>query len=174
MQYLHVLALILMQPLDENIEYRVRIGLNPELIVNICRKLRLVVPLDGSPLVAEVSIFKEGLQPAQPLDVADPGRADTCRQQLGKTGIAQYHPAPGRDSVGLVGKLFRTQHIKIVEHAGLQKFRVERRHAVDGMAPQRGQVRHAHGLLAVGPVFIDQREAFDATRIARELLAHIV
>jgi len=44
-----MLALILVQPLDENIEHRVRIDLNPLLIVNICRELRLVVPLDDSP-----------------------------------------------------------------------------------------------------------------------------
>ena len=86
-QYLQVLALILMQPLDENIKHRVRISLNPQLFVNICRELRFVIPLDGSPLVAKVSIFKERLQPAQSLDVADPVRATRAVSSSASRGL---------------------------------------------------------------------------------------
>src|ERR1019366_2580232 len=48
-QHLQVLALVLVQPLDQHIEDRLRIGGNTQSVVNISGELQLVVPLDSAP-----------------------------------------------------------------------------------------------------------------------------
>ena len=133
---------------------------------------------DTAPLGAEVRVLGQRLELAQVLQVAHPLVADALRDAMGEPRIGQHHPAPRRHAIGLVGELLqrdsrgfdstiqrrgvtplvllRTSPAtvrEVAEHVTLEQLRMQRGHAVDGMAADAGEMRHAHVALAG---FVDQ------------------
>ena len=105
----------------------------------------------------------------QLVEVGDPALADCAGNQPRQARIAEHHPASRRHAIGLVLEFLGPQLVEIAQHVGLQQLRVQRRHAIDGMAAHAGQVRHAHIALAA---LVDQRHARQALLIAQEADAH--
>src|ERR1035441_7665706 len=94
---------------------RLGIGQYSELTLYVCRKLRFVVPLDDSPFLAKIRIFNDGLETAQPFNVADPCRANTRGEQFRQALIAKHHPSAGGDPVRLVREFLGSERIKIMQ-----------------------------------------------------------
>ena len=78
-----------------------------------------------------------------------------------RPGLLEHHPAAGSHAVGHVAEKLRVDLVEIPQHRLFQKFGVQRGDAVDRVAADRGQVRHAHVPLAA---FVDDRQARDALR----------
>ncbi len=75
-------------------------------------------------------------------------------------------PAPRRDAVGHVDEALGPQAGEVGEDGLHQQLRVQRRHAVDLVAADDRQVRHAHAALAV---LVDQRQPAQELVVARPL-----
>ena len=91
--------------------------------------------------------------------------------ELREAGIAHGDEAPRRDAVGHVAKFFRPQLGEIAQHGLLQQLGVELRDAVDRVAADAREMRHAH---VAWPVFIDEREPREARVVAGKSGAHFV
>ena len=91
--------------------------------------------------------------------------------RAGKPRVAQDHPAPGGDAVGHVVEFFRLQLVEIAQHGLLEELRVQRGHAVDGMAADAGQMRHAHILLAA---LVDERQPRQTLVVPGKAHPHLV
>ena len=91
---------------------------------------------------------------AEPLQIVNPVDAEPRCEQLSEARIGKDHPAPGGDAVGLVGEFLRRELVEVAQHMGLEQLGMQRGHAVDGMAAECGQMRHAHVFFAV---FVDER-----------------
>ena len=85
--------------------------------------------------------------------------------------VAQHHEAARRDAVGHVVEPLRPQLGEVVQHGLLQQRRVQRGDAVDGVAADGREVRHAHVLVAG---LVDQRHPRDARVVAGIALPHLV
>ena len=70
MQDLQMLALVLVQSLDQHIEHGCRIGSDGEAILNVVREPCLVLQLDGSPLLVQFAVGR----PAAQAGAASPDR----------------------------------------------------------------------------------------------------
>ncbi len=123
MQDLQVLALVLVDPLDQHVEHGLGIGGHAQPVVDIRRELELIVALDGAPLVAEVRVVGQRLEAAQFFEVVDPSLAEPRGKQLREARIAEHHPAPRGDAVGLVGELLRRERVEVAQHAGFEQAR---------------------------------------------------
>ena len=85
--------------------------------------------------------------------MGEPPLANAAINQGGEAGVAEGDPAARSDAIGDIAELFGHQLVKVVEHSFLKEFRMQSRDAIDGMAPDTGQIGHPHG--AIAP-FIDQ------------------
>ena len=72
--------------------------------------------------------------------------------------IAEGHPSPRRHAVGDVEELPRRDRVEVLEHGLLEQFGVHGRHAVDRVAPDRREMRHADVSAAA---FVHDRQALD-------------
>jgi hypothetical protein len=85
-QELQVLALVLVQALDQHIEHGVGIDAMPS--DRECRReLQLVVPLDGAPFFAQLQVVGHRLQAAQLFEVVDPARARRAVSSCASRGL---------------------------------------------------------------------------------------
>ena len=171
-QDVQVLALVFVDALDLHVEDRGRIDDDAGALLDQTGQRGLVGVLDLAPLGAEIRVVDQRLELAQ----LRTGRGSSsspmrCVMQCARRGFDEHHPAPRRHAVGLVGELLRPQLGEVVEHVALEQLGVQRRDAVDGVAADAGQVRHAHVALAG---FIDERQARDALLVAEEGHAHFV
>ena len=91
--------------------------------------------------------------------------------ELREAGIAQSDEAPRRDAVGHVAELLRPQLGEIAQHRLLQQLGVELRDAVDRVAADAREIRHAH---VARPAFIDEREPREPRVVAGKSGAHFV
>ena len=73
-----------------------------------------------------------------------------------RPGIRLLQPAPHGDAVRDVGEALRPQLREVGEDRFAHQPRVQLRHAVDAMAADHRQVRHAHAPVAF---LVDQRHA---------------
>ena len=170
-QHVEVLALVLVDPLDLNVEQPVGVQLDAGRRADVVGEPRLVGTLDLSPLAAERGVVDERLEPAQPVQVGQPAVADRVVEQLAQAGVGQRQEPPRRDPVGLVGEPLRPHLVEVLEHALLEQLGVQRGDAVDRVAADGGQVRHPHALAAV---LADERHAPQPVVVAGELRAHLV
>ena len=111
-----------------------------------------------------------GFELAQLFQVVNPTVAEARGEQVREAGIGEDHPAAGRDAVGLVGELLRSELVEIAQDVALEQLGVQRRDAVDGMAADGGQMRHAHVALAG---FVDDGEAAQAVFVAGKAGANV-
>jgi hypothetical protein len=85
-QHLQVLALVLVQPLDQHVEHGLGIDGDAQPLLNVGGQLQLVVPLDGSPLLGEARGRRPAAPAAQLFQIA-PSPRPAARQQLGQPGL---------------------------------------------------------------------------------------
>ncbi len=89
-----MLALVLVNPLDLNVEQPVGVEFDTGRRPDVVGKTRLVGPLDLAPLTAERGIVDERLEAAQLDEVRQPALADRLVEQL-----TQARVRPVRGSV---------------------------------------------------------------------------
>ena len=166
-QDVQVLALVLVDALDLHVEQRVRIDRRCRCAArDQLGEVALVGALDLAPLRAERRVVRERLELAaarsrsliQPSPIAS-------RDQTRQPRIAQHHPAARRHAVRLVAEPLRPQLVEVLQHVLLQQLRVQLRHAVDRVAADAREVRHAHVALAV---LVDQRQAREPLLVAEK------
>jgi hypothetical protein len=112
-------------------------------------KLLLIGALDGAPFGAKDFILGERFEQFQLFEILDPSAADRLADQRGKARIGQRHPSSRRHAVGLIAELLRPQRMKVLQHVLLQQFRMKFCDAVDGVAADTGEMRHAHVALTM-------------------------
>ena len=87
-QHVEVLAFVLVDPLDLNVEHPGRIQLDVGRRVQVFREPCLVGALDVSPSLAELGVIDERLQPAQPVQLHQPAVADRLVESVRSPGLA--------------------------------------------------------------------------------------
>ena len=86
--------------------------------------------------------------------VVEEALAQRLHQQLGQMRIGLVKPAAEGDAIGLVADAVGEDLVQVAEHGLLDQFRMQRRHAVDLVRAEEGQMAHAHMAAAV---LVDQR-----------------
>ncbi len=127
--------------------------------------------LDVAPAGAKLRVLGQRFERLQLRKILDPAIADVFRNELRQFRIGQHHPAPRRHAVGFVAELLRPHFIEVLEDVALEELRVQGGDAVDGMAADTGEVRHAHVALAA---FVDDGHAGDARLVAEIANPHLV
>ena len=131
----------------------------------------LVCELHVAPLLLKLRVVRERLECAQPVRVLQPAVADARGDELREAGIAHGDEPARRDAVGHVAKFSRPQLGEIAQHGLLQQLGVELRDAVDRVAADAREVRHAH---VAWSAFVDEREPRESRVVAGKSGAHFV
>ena len=100
-----------------------------------------------------------------------PTVADGVRDQLRESGIAKRDEASRGDAIGHVTEFLRPELGEIPHDGLLEQLGVKLRDAVDRVAGDSGEIRHAH---VPRPAFIDERESRDPSVVAGKFRPHIV
>ena len=95
MQHLEQLTLVLVQPLDHDIEQRSGVYFHPGQLPHKSGQILFVLLFDLAPGLPELRVIGVGLELRELLQVAQPSVADARRDQLGQAGIRQPHEAAG-------------------------------------------------------------------------------
>ena len=167
-QDIQQLTLILVQTLDLYVEDGVGVEHHTALPSQIGGKAALVLLLDGLHALQNSLVVLVLLQAQDGIgmdEVVVP--AGALPHQSVQLGVDLGQPAAVVDAVGHVLELLRMHGICIVEHVLLQDLRVQRGHAVDGIAGADAQVGHAD--LAVP----DDGHLGDLVHIAAEVLLQL-
>ena len=139
-----MLALVLVQSLHLYVEERERVYREAGAIVDGGCQVALVVGLHRVPVLLESGIGSERLQPFDAvLEMGDPLGADVAGDERRQPWIAQRDPAPRRHAVGHVQELLRRDAVEVGEHRLLEQLSMQCGDAVDRVAADRRQVRHA-------------------------------
>ena len=140
-----MLALVLVQALDLDVEERVWRHVDAALGLDDGGKVHLVGALDRHELLLESGVVRLLFQPAQPVEIGHPIMvAEGFRDRGGQARVALQQPAARRDAVGLVLEFSRIERVELREEVLLQQRGVQRGHAVDRVRAGDGEVRHAH------------------------------
>jgi hypothetical protein len=166
-QHVEQLALVLVHALDLHVEQAVRIDLNREFTQDVVGQAALVLLLGQAHGIVERGFVGQLAQPDQLVQVAPPVRADAVVDQLGQGPVGLGQPSPRGDAIGLVAKALGKQAREIREDGLAHQLAVQRRDAVDLVARQDAQVRHAH---AARSVLVNQRDAAQQVGLARMAL----
>ena len=137
------LPLVLVDALDLHIEQRVRVYGCPQCVLHVAGQGVLVGLLGGGEPLPETCIVGERFQGAQLLQVGDPAVADGLGDQCGQGRVGLEQPAARRHAVGLVIKFLRPELVEVGDQGRLDEFGVHGRDAVDRVAADNRQVRHA-------------------------------
>jgi hypothetical protein len=86
-QHLQVLALVLMQPLHQHIEHRFRIDGDPQPVVNVGRSCSLVVALDGSPFLVQLSASSTSGSSRRSFSSRDPAEPSRAVSSSARRGL---------------------------------------------------------------------------------------
>ena len=148
-QCVHLLALILVQPLDLDVEDGVFVHLHPLPAAQQGGQAALVLPFDFQQAGKAVRVVGEGQQLFQPGGVALPVRPDPRGDPVREGGVAGFQPAAEGDAVGLVVELCGVEVVEGLELAVFQDLGVEGRHPVDRMAVVDVHMGHVDPALAV-------------------------
>jgi len=170
-QQVEQLALVFVDALDLHVEQRGRIDHDAEPLLDHLRQAQLVVALDAHELVAEAGVVGQRRQPPQLVEVLEPALAELGADQFRQRRIGLVEPAPRRDAVGHVDDLVRPQAVEVGEDGFLHQPGVDFGNAIDLVAADDGQVRHAD---ALAPGLIDQRHALPQGGIAGVVVHHVL
>ena len=129
-QGVHLLALVLVQPLDLDVQDAVGVDIRPPAPQPAGQR-PLVLLLHGQQPLQEGAVLLVLQQVFQQPGVPLPLRPDGLGNQAGQGGIAAHQPPAEGDAVGLVVELFGIEHIEGVQLGVFQNLRVQLRHAVD-------------------------------------------
>ena len=146
MQQVEVLALVLVQALDLDVEEGVGRNQDPALALDLRGEEHLVLPLDRHELRLEGRLIGPFLELAELVEVAHPAVANLARDEGGEAEIAGAEPAARRDAVGHVDETAGEQRVEFREEVGAEQARVQLGHAVDSVGAHDGQVGHADQL----------------------------
>src|SRR4030095_336357 len=171
-QRVQVLALVLVQPFHLDIEERLRIDNDAGAFLDKAGQGALVVGFDRLPLSLKTGIDGKGLDAFKLfLQSGYPSIADLAGNQRAQLRIAQHDPAPRRNAIGHIRKLFRHYGVEVAQHVLFEQLAMERRDAIDRVAADAGEMRHAHIPFSG---FIDQRQAPEYFVVAWITRAHAV
>src|SRR5687767_131894 len=169
MENVQQLPLVLVNSLDLTIEDGIKANLDAGFLEDDRGQLPLVLQLRPPPLGAKRRVFRQRNQTAQNFEIGDPTFAQTVADQFRKLRIAKQQPAALGDAIGLVVETFRIELKEISKQFLLENSRVQTRHAVDRMAADDGEVRHAQLFLRA---LLNQRHAPEPLRVCRETALH--
>ena len=134
-----------MQPLDLNVENRLRVDLYALFFCDICSKLFLLGLLDCQKTLQYSGIVGVTFQLLQVVQMNLPViRTQQFGQQTGQFRIAQSQPATLGDAVGLVLEPFRINLIPVFQHGILQNFSMDCRNAVGVCRSVHSYPCHVH------------------------------
>jgi hypothetical protein len=91
-----------------------------------------------------------GSSAAAPRQCADqrqvvlPGIPEPLAEQRRQAGIRLFQPAPHRDAIRDIDEAFGAKLREAAEHVRAHQFRMQARDAIDAMAADHRQMRHAH------------------------------
>ena len=148
------LPLVLVQALDLDIEHGGRIDDLPGALLHQGCQDHFARVLHLAPLLAELRVVDQRLQLAQFGFVGQPAAANLARDQGRQLRIRHGQPHARGHAVGHVEEALRIKLVEIVQRGFLQQLRMQLGNAIDRMAADRRQVRHANILVTV---LIDQR-----------------
>src|SRR4030095_8841235 len=124
---------------------------------------------DVAPLLLKFRVVREGFEITKPIKILQPAVADSRRDQLSKSRIAQRDEAAWCDTVRHAAEFLRAELSKIAQHGLLEQLRVKLCDAVDHVAADAREMCHAHVTL---PAFINERESRYARVVAWKVRAH--
>ena len=151
-QSVHLLPLVLMQPLDLDIKNGFRVDGHAFLFLNAGSKRLFIAHLNLPELFQKllvILIFQELLQL---LRVLVKSGSDRFRDQLCQRSVAGQQPSAEGNAVGLIVEFFRINLIKRMQLRILQDLRVDRRHAVYGKAVMDIHMRHMDAVVLINDI----------------------
>ena len=148
MEHVEVLPLVFVEALDVNVEEARGVDGDAGARRDLSRERFLVLPLDAPPLLAKRGVAGEGFECADQLEVMRPRLANRLRDEFRLPGIDQHDEPARRHAVRHIPDLRGPELVKITQKVASQQIAVERGHAVDRVAADAGEVRHAHRPLA--------------------------
>jgi hypothetical protein len=157
-QHVEQLPLVLVNPFDLDVEQAVRVEVDGQFTCHIVRQAQLVAALRGREGGAETGVVGARPQLLQAIEIESPVfAAESLVEQRRQRRVGLRQPAPRRDAVGLVVETLRVEAGKVGEDGLHHEIRVQLRDAVDAVAADDAQVRHAHPLvLVVAAAIVDQ------------------
>ena len=174
-QHVQVLPLVLVQPLHLDVEERLRVHDDTGALLDERGQSSLVLGLDRLPLRLETGIGCQRLEALELVfQVRDPSIADSTGDERAQLRIAQHDPAPRRHAVGDVEELLRREPVEVAEHGLLEELGMERRHAVDRVTADAGEMGHAHVFLpglvdrATAAAAVDRHPGYEGARSPRK------
>ena len=127
-EQLEDLALVLVQPLDHDVEQRGGIDDDAGGGQDMKGQVDLVLPLGLAPLRPELRIAGEGLQPGQPVQVGQPPAvSQPGRDQGGQARVGQPDEPARADAVRHVPELLRPHFREVPQRRGGQQPRLQLR-----------------------------------------------
>ncbi len=97
-------------------------------------------------------------------EIGDPAVADCPANQFREGRVGREQPTPLGDAVGFAVEPLRPETVEIRNQRRLEQLGMDGRDSVDGVAPDDGEIRHAH---LFGRGFFDQRDAAQAIPVSR-------
>ena len=115
LQRVHQLALVLVESFHLNVEHRLRIDVDPLILMEESGQLAFFLLLDVQKALQHRRIVREGFERGKFVQIAYPVlTARKFRQECGKFGIADPEPSPVSDAVRLVAESFRKHLMPIL------------------------------------------------------------
>ena len=157
-----------MQTLDLDIENRVRVDFDVVVAQDVVRQSLLVLVLDVHELLLSLRIIDIELETGDFGEICDPAVADLVCNPGREERVAVKQETSLRDTICLVVEFLRHHLVEILQDVLLQDLRMKLRDAVDAVAADDGEVRHAD--LAV----VNDRHVLDLVVVARILRLDLV
>ena len=131
LQDVQKLPFVFVNPLDLNVEQRIRADRDVALCLDPRRQRHFVRSFRRVEIGAERLLRDKRLQLLQPVKVVFPTRPNRPGNQARQRLVRHPQPAPGRHPVGLVHDPARMQLVQFREQAGFHQIGMQGRHAVD-------------------------------------------
>ena len=169
------LALVFVDALDLHVEQGVRVERQAELGGGQPCHGEFTRAALGPERLAEPGILGMWHQPGEQVRIPQHAVAQRVHQQLGQAGVGLVQPAAEGDAIGAVDDAAPHGRIQVPERGAAHQVRVQRRHAVDRVAAQEGQVAHPHPAAArlVDEAQGGQQPVIQAARTLRVQMAGV-
>ena len=148
-QGVHLLALVLVEPLNLHVEDGIGVQLHPLGLSEKAAEALLGALLHRQQAAEHLGVMGVPLQLLQPRRVPAPAVADAAVDKARQIRIAGLQPAAEGDAVGLVVEFAGVERIEGPQLRALENLRVQGGHAVDGKAVVDVHVGHVDQLLLV-------------------------
>ena len=115
-QRIQMLALVLVDALDLDVEQRIGIDDDARAFMNPPREPLFVEPLDAAPAFAKRGVAGMRLEGFEAREIGDPALAERLVEQCRERRIAQHEEPARRDAVRDVVEAFRPELREIAQH----------------------------------------------------------